>query len=179
MDELTQRPPDTITKLAGALFERIEHVFYLVLGVLLCLTAALACVSAFVLLAGSFVDFHETTALVELTDRLLFVLMLVEILHTVQVSLRTGTLRPEPFLVVGLIASIRRVLVITLESSQVAKAKDWTDQTEALFRATMIELAVLGVLILILVASLFMIRASNHKHSGANADGSSAAPSQA
>ena len=41
--------------------------------------------------------------------------MVIEILHTVRVSFTEGALVSEPFLVVGLIASIRRVLVITLE----------------------------------------------------------------
>jgi len=48
-------------------------------------------------------------------DQLLVVLMLVEILHTVRISIHSHFLVTEPFLVVGLIASIRRVLVITLE----------------------------------------------------------------
>ncbi len=43
--------------------------------------------------------------------------MLVEILHTVRISIRSHVLVTEPFLVVGLIASIRRILVITLEAA--------------------------------------------------------------
>jgi uncharacterized membrane protein (DUF373 family) len=71
---------------------------------------------------------------------LLFVLMVVEILHTVRVSFRSGTLLCEPFLIVGLIASIRRVLVITLESSQVNQPGKWTPDTHALFNSTMLKL---------------------------------------
>jgi hypothetical protein len=41
--------------------------------------------------------------------------MLVEILHTVRISIRSHVLVTEPFLVIGLIASIRRMLVISLE----------------------------------------------------------------
>src|SRR5258707_6813067 len=52
----------------------------------------------------------------QVLDQLLIVLMLVEILHTVRISIRSHTLITEPFLVVGLIASIRRMLVITLEA---------------------------------------------------------------
>ena len=48
-------------------------------------------------------------------NELLIVLMLVEILHTVRISIRSHVLVTEPFLVVGLIAAIRRILVITLE----------------------------------------------------------------
>jgi len=45
-------------------------------------------------------------------NQLLIVLMLVEILHTVRISIRAHVLVTEPFLVVALIASIRRILVI-------------------------------------------------------------------
>ena len=62
----------------------------------------------------------------------LFVLMLVEILHTVRVSIRSGNLNAEPFLIVGLIASIRRVLVITLQSSN-AQQQEGADHS-AVFR---------------------------------------------
>ncbi|MGH7212080.1 MAG: hypothetical protein ACREF1_11545, partial [Acetobacteraceae bacterium] len=53
--------------------------------------------------------------------------------------------------------SIRRVLVITLESSQ-ARQKGWSATTEHLFRASMIELAVLAGLILVMVVSIWLLR---------------------
>ena len=104
----------------------------------------------------------SANSLVLTIDRLLFVLMVVEILHTVRVSFRSGTLVCEPFLIVGLIASIRRVLVITLESSQVSQPGKWTQETQALFNSTMLELAVLGGLILIMVVSICLLRYSEH-----------------
>ncbi len=50
-------------------------------------------------------------------DHILLVLLIVELLYTVQVSFREHALLPEPFLLVGLIAAIRRVLVLTAEYS--------------------------------------------------------------
>jgi hypothetical protein len=64
----------------------------------------------------------------------------------------------EPFLVVGLIASIRRILVITLESSRVTQQGNWTPEGQEIFNSTMVELAVLGGLILILVISIYLLR---------------------
>src|SRR5208282_1203570 len=90
-------------------------------------------------------------------DQLLLVLMLVELLHTVSISIRSHILVTEPFLVVGLIASIRRILVITLQAASLTKTGDWTSDNAALFRASMYELALLGVLILILVVSITML----------------------
>jgi hypothetical protein len=65
--------------------------------------------------------------------RLLFVLMLVDILHTVRVLIRTGNLRCEPFLVVGLIACIRRILIMILERSQITQADHWVPGNLSLF----------------------------------------------
>src|SRR5204862_83501 len=79
---------------------------------------------------------------------LLLVLMIVEILYTVQISFREHALVPEPFLVVGLIAGIRRVLVITAELSNVAQGDPDT------FRHAMLELGLLTLMILALVGAL-------------------------
>jgi len=77
-------------------------------------------------------------------DQLLVVLMLVEILHTVRISIRSHFLVTEPFLVVGLIASIRRVLVITLEAATLTKGGTWSTESASIFRASMTELGVVG-----------------------------------
>ena len=65
----------------------------------------------------------DTDLVLRVLDQLLVVLMLVEILHTVRISIRSHTLVTEPFLVVGPIASIRRILVITLEAATLEGAK--------------------------------------------------------
>ncbi|MGA2208759.1 MAG: phosphate-starvation-inducible PsiE family protein [Acidimicrobiales bacterium] len=45
-------------------------------------------------------------------DQVLLVLILVEIVHTVMLSLRSHELHPEPFIVVALIAAIRKLLFV-------------------------------------------------------------------
>ena len=50
----------------------------------------------------------------EFLDSMLLVLMIVELAYTVILSLRGEVLAAEPFLLVGLIAVIRRMLVITV-----------------------------------------------------------------
>jgi len=159
-DEPTDKDVTRIGKLASGAILRIEVFAYLVLGLLLALTALLGIGSAAVSLWRDLQEHVNGTSLVLTIDRLLFVLMVVEILHTVRVSFRSGTLVCEPFLIVGLIASIRRVLVITLESSQVNQPGKWTPETQALFSSTMMELAVLAGLILIMVVSICLLRYS-------------------
>ncbi len=143
---------------ADRLFETVEHAIYLGLAALLSITALLALGSACFALWDAARDWSGPEPILALIDRLLFALMLIEILHTVRASIRSGTLTCEPFLVVGLIASIRRILVLTLESSQATKAATWSPASESLFRAAMLELTVLGGLILVIVVSIYLLR---------------------
>jgi hypothetical protein len=80
--------------------------------------------------------------------------MLVELLYTVQVSFREHALLPEPFLIVGLIAATRRILVVTAEFS----VADKTGADGERFRQGMLEIALLTLMTVALVASLLMLR---------------------
>ncbi|GJE16713.1 phosphate-starvation-inducible PsiE family protein [Methylobacterium marchantiae] len=145
-----------LTRISAFVFLHTEHAIYAALGMLLAATAVLALIDATGLLFAAIREFGGSGELLKIVDSLLFLLMLVEILHTVRVSMRSGKLTCEPFLIVGLIASIRRVLVITLQSSEVMHGA-LTPEREALFRASMIELGVLSVLILTMVISIFLL----------------------
>jgi Phosphate-starvation-inducible E family len=144
-------------RLSTELFTRIELVVYVALGILLSVTALLALGSAALLLMEGMRDLSGSRAIFLIVDRLMFVLMLIEILHTVRGSVRSGILTPEPFLIIGLIASIRNVLVITLKSSGITTEGHGSLEGEAL-RSSIIELAVLGALILIFVVSIYLLR---------------------
>jgi len=151
--------------LADRVFHQVEIVAYILLGVLLAVAAVIGMGGTAMSLLQSLQTSADTDSLVIAIDRLLFVLMVIEILHTVRVSFRSGTLVAEPFLVVGLIASIRRVLIITLESSQANQYGKWTPEAQALLRSTMLELMVLGGLILVMVISIYLLRRSRNRSS--------------
>jgi hypothetical protein len=157
----TDRKASRTGILAGRAFPRVEVLAYLVLGLLLALVAFLGTFSAAVALWQAALERGASLSLVVTIDRILLVLMVIEILHTVRVSFTEGALVAEPFLIVGLIASIRRVLVITLESSQVQEPGKWTPDSQSLFNATMIELAVLGGLIVAMVWLIYLLRQSH------------------
>jgi hypothetical protein len=159
---------DPAIRLSSELFLRIELVVYMALGMLLSVTALLVLGSATLLLWEGLRDWRGTSAIFEIVDRLMFVLMLIEILHTVRGSVRSGALTPEPFLVVGLIASIRNVLVITLKSSGVTSEGHALVEGEMLFRTSIVELGVLGALILVFVVSIYLLR-RGHAQTTANA----------
>ena len=155
----TAKPEESrLLQRASETFIWIEHGAYMALGGLLSLAALVGLAGAADQLWAGLSDWTGTHAILLVMDRLLFVLMVVEILHTVRASMRSGALTCEPFLVVGLIATIRRVLVITLRSSETTKDDRLSDAAEKLFRASMKELMVLAVLILVMVFSVWLLR---------------------
>jgi phosphate starvation-inducible membrane PsiE len=137
-------------------FVQAEHGLYVALA--LCATSVLVIVGAAVTSRTGLGDWTETNTVFVVIDRLLVVLMLVEILHTVLVSVRSGALSCEPFLIVGLIASIRRILVITLQTSHTTKQGSMSNEADRVFHTSMIELGVLAMLILVMVASIYLLR---------------------
>ena len=148
---------------ASKVFVNVEYAVYAALGGLLALIAVFTLIHGGINVVEAILKWDQGEELFGVLDDLLFVLMLVEILHTVRVSIESGTLDGEPFLVVGLIASIRRVLVITLESSGTTKPGEWTPQAAGLFRANMLELGVLCVLIAVMVVSIYLMRKSTRQ----------------
>ncbi len=138
---------------------KAEQAVYATIGFMLVLALVVALAGSGKLLWDGVKDWTGTEAIFHIIDRLLFVLMLVEILHTVHASIRSGTLVCEPFLIVGLIACIRRILVITLATSQITQSESWSTGNLELFHASMIELGVLALLIVVLVGSIRVTRA--------------------
>ncbi len=137
----------------SSVFTRVEDVTYVGLGVLLAVSALfLLLAAAWTLVEGLSVSGLAKDLTVEVVDQILLVLLIIEILSTVQVSFREHVLTPEPFLVVGLIAAIRRILIITAEFSNPSEV------VEAAFRNAMFELGLLTVLIFSLVFSLHFLK---------------------
>ena len=79
------------------------------LGVVLIVLAATLAVSGVVSFIADVQKEPVGTAAINLLDRVLLVLILVEIVHTVVLSLRAHRLAAQPFIIVGLVAVIRRI----------------------------------------------------------------------
>jgi uncharacterized membrane protein (DUF373 family) len=139
-------------RIVSTAFARVQDVVYVALGALLALSAAALVVRGGIDLVQAVKAGVDGREIVTLLDRILLALMVVELLYTLQVSFREHALVPEPFLLLALIASVRRILVITAEFGAQARPD------EALFRQVMSELALLTVLIVVLVVSVVLLR---------------------
>jgi hypothetical protein len=133
-------------------FTAVEDVVYIGLGLLLAGSALTLLVTGAVQFVRGVAEGNART--IQLLDRGLLILLIIELLYTVQVSFREHALVPEPFLLVGLISAIRRVLVLTAEFGELSQ------QTESGAQHFVIELAVLTVLIIALAISLVILRKS-------------------
>jgi uncharacterized membrane protein (DUF373 family) len=148
-----------VRRVVGAAFARTEFAIYAILAVLLAATALGALGGAAAQLWSAITRWTVTADTPRVLNELLIVLMAVEILHTVRITIRSHVLVVEPFLVVGLIAAIRRMLVVTLEAAALTKGGQWANEgASAVFRASMIELGLLGLLVLVLVAAIALLR---------------------
>jgi uncharacterized membrane protein (DUF373 family) len=137
----------------------LEAILYIGVGVLLAAAAVSTVFEAGAALWRGITTHTLSDSVLVLLDQLLLVLMLVEILHTVRISLQSQSLMMEPFLIVGLIATVRRVLVITMEAaSKIKETGEATPESATVFRNSMIELGVLGTLILVFVISIYFLR---------------------
>ncbi len=111
--------------LAGAIWalEHAQDYVAAVVGIMLIVLAVVVVVSGLVdfahTLARQMTAATVLAASVKLLDEILLVLILAEIVHTVVLSLRAHRLVAQPFIVVGLVAVIRKVLFVLSTSGPV------------------------------------------------------------
>jgi uncharacterized membrane protein (DUF373 family) len=95
-------------------------------------------------------------AAAEVLSILLLVFVFVELLGAVRKTLRERRLLAEPFLLVGIIASIKEIVVVA------GAERPKEDGFEA-FRDGMVEIGVLAGVVLILAVAAFLLRAREEK----------------
>jgi uncharacterized membrane protein (DUF373 family) len=98
-----------------------------VVGIILVILAAVLIVSGIVTFIHNMANLSSRHTAVDaaatLLDQLLLVLIVAEIVHTVVLSLRTHELSAQPFIVVGLIAVIRKILLDLSAEASVSNAE--------------------------------------------------------
>jgi uncharacterized membrane protein (DUF373 family) len=86
----------------------------------------------------------------ELLSGLLLVFIFTELISTIRVVIARRSVEVEPFLIVGMVAAIRRLIVIS------AEAENLLGTTQ--FRDLMLEIGVLAGTVLVLGATVFVLR---------------------
>jgi uncharacterized membrane protein (DUF373 family) len=173
MDKTTDRHEDgqipgqdrfgTTGRMLMRLLGRVEDaILYAISAVLIVAMVALLVSASIQFVQAMGGDLRVGT--LRLLDSVLLVMMMVEILSTISISLRLHTLAAEQFLIIGLIAAIRRILVITAEQTELLEHPD-------VFTLVLYELALLGVLVLILAGAIYMLNRSKRAEKPGGVDG--------
>ncbi|HSP65745.1 MAG TPA: phosphate-starvation-inducible PsiE family protein [Candidatus Deferrimicrobium sp.] len=147
MNRLRRGPRDG-RALAG--LEVVEDVIYAVIAIFLIGSGGLLLLSAGIDVAKNFDVNNIHPLVVRVLDETLLVFVVVELLHTVRITLRDHALAAEPFLIVGLIAGVRRILILTASSDSLHSGSD--------FVVYWVQLLLLIVLVVAMVVALFIWR---------------------
>jgi hypothetical protein len=143
------------TSHAAMLLGASESIVLVLIGAALVLVAV-------VLLYSSMYDLNEAVRqgtdeiehkAIDILNTVLLVMMIMEIVYTVAISLESHTLDAEPFLIIGVIAGIRRMLVITATSTDLETHPEQ-------FRNKLVELGLLAATVVALASAIWILRYS-------------------
>lgn len=132
----------------------IEETLYVIVGLLLLAAAVFIVVGT---VSGVLTAVSDRRSAVDtgvmVLDRVLLTLIVAELLHTLRYVVLRGQIVVDPFLFVGLIAVVRRILIITAElERQTPGGHALTNQ--------LLELGLLGFLALALAVAIYLVRRS-------------------
>ena len=141
--------PDPYKRVVSGILDAFERIAYVAIALALSVPIVMLVFSTAVsMLEVSEVGVLETSLTV--LDRVLLAFIFVELIDTVRVTVRErGIFIAEPFLLVGLIAVVRRILLLTAEIER-ASAEE--------FQNMLIELGVMTGLVIVLTGALYFIR---------------------
>jgi uncharacterized membrane protein (DUF373 family) len=142
-------PSESYKRVFTGVLDVIERIAYFAIALALSVPIVMLVFSAAIsMLEVSEVGVLETALTV--LDRVLLAFIFVELIDTVRVTVRErGIFIAEPFLLVGLIAVVRRILLLTAEIEQ-ASADE--------FQNMLIELGAMTGLVIVLTVALYFTR---------------------
>lgn len=127
-----------------------EDAVYWAIAVIL-IAGSVALLVAQVKTMFTLLDTPTSTVMLELLDGVLLIFIFVELLYAVRTSLRSHEIVAEPFLIVGILACIKEIVVQSVEGAKlVGQGPE--------FARTIVQTGVLGALVLVLAIAAFVLR---------------------
>jgi uncharacterized membrane protein (DUF373 family) len=157
-DEAAERPWPL--RWVGAALSGLESILYGIIGILLVAAAAFVLAGVATAAWGAVSAGKDPSEIgVVVLDRILLTLIVAELIYSLRLVMQTHVISAEPFLVIGLIATLRRILIVTADFERPEGGPHLT--------ALLIELGVLGFLVVGIAAAIFLVRRSE-KATGAS-----------
>ena len=93
----------------------------------------------------------SSTVMLQVLDGLLLIFIFVELLYAVRSSLRSHEIVAEPFLIVGILAGIKEIVVLSVEAAKLLEKGPE-------FARAAVEIGVLGAVVLALSVAAYILR---------------------
>jgi len=139
--------------MAARYLNQAESAVLILIGVVLVVLAVLLLYTGGVAMIDAVHENKVAHDAIDILNSVLLVMMTMEIVYTVAISLESHTLVAEPFLIIGTIAAIRRMLVITATSTE-------NEHRPEIFHNTLIELGLLAATVIALSFAIWILRHS-------------------
>lgn len=137
-------------RFADRVLSIVEDAVYWGIAVIL-VAGAVALLVAQVKTMFSLLDAPTSNVMLELLDGVLLIFIFVELLYAVRTSLRSHEIAVEPFLIVGILACIKEIVVQSVEAAKlVGQGPE--------FARTIVQTGVLGALVLVLAIAAWALR---------------------
>ncbi|MQA85696.1 MAG: hypothetical protein GEV03_14000 [Streptosporangiales bacterium] len=138
------------------LLSGFESLLYGLVGLLLVLAAVFVVIGTVEAIVDAVSVGEDAVAIgVVVLDRILLTLIVAELAYTLRFVAQTHEIVAEPFLFIGMIATVRRILIVTAEFER--------PRPGMRLSYLLLELGLLGLLALALAAAIFLIRLSAAK----------------
>ncbi len=151
-DPTTGKDVPPHVRFGNRLMEIAETVVYVGIAALLVVVAvtllAVTAMNVPSMLGGDFSSTQD--AALELLDSLLLVFIVVELLYAVRATIAERQLVAEPFLLVGVIASIKEIVVLSVKAAELLGEPEFSDAAW--------EIGILGGLVLALGFTAWLLR---------------------
>jgi uncharacterized membrane protein (DUF373 family) len=150
-DDDVEQDEEDRQRLADRVLSGVEDAVYWGIAVVLALGSVALLVAQFNTLLR-LRDTSTSTLMLEILDGLLLLFIFVELLYAVRACLRSHEIVAEPFLVVGILAGIKEIVVLSVEAATLLEKGPE-------FSRAVVEIGVLGAVVLVLALSAFVLRA--------------------
>lgn len=150
VDEDVEEDEEDRQRLADRVLSFVEDAVYWSIAVVLAVGSVALLVAQF----NTMLRLRNTpasTLMLEVLDGLLLLFIFVELLYAVRACLRSHEIVAEPFLIVGILAGIKEIVVLSVEAATLLEKGPE-------FSRAIVEIGVLGGVVLVLALSALILR---------------------
>ncbi len=141
-------------RVTATLFRLVEQAFYIAIAVGLTISGVALLGHVGWTFATRLASDGVVHSALRLLEGALLIFIMTELIHTIRAILDRNVVSTEPFLIVGIVAAVRRLLVITAQAPHTTGGE--------VFRNALYEMGTLMLVVLGLGVTIYLLRHTTH-----------------